>query len=254
MEDLFSLQGKTFLIAGGTRGIGGAISRQFVHAGARVIANYVRDESSAQELRSEMEGEGLSLLLCRADLTSPQGLSRLDLFIGENLEHLSGMVYCAATGVHRPFEELTARQYEWTFALNVRGFFDLVKLLLPRFSSPASIVALSSQGAVQAMPAYSLVGASKGALESLARHLAMELAPRGIRVNILSPGTVLTKAWEAMPDSEARLAYARRRSPIGRLIEPEEVARAAQFLCSEASTGLIGHTLIVDGGLRLVGA
>ena len=254
MEDIFSVQGKTLLIAGGTRGIGRAISKQFVRAGARVVANYVRDEHSAEALRSELAEEGHPILLCRADLTSSQGLANLDRFMAENLDSLSGLVYCAATGVHRPLEELTDRHYEWTFALNVRGFFDLVKLLLPRFRPPAAIVALSSQGAVQAMPAYSLVGASKGALESLARHLAMELAPRGIRVNILSPGTVLTKAWEAMPDREARLAEARRRSPIGRLIEPEEVARAAQFLCSEASAGLIGHTLVVDGGLRLVGA
>jgi enoyl-[acyl-carrier protein] reductase III len=254
MEDIFSLQGKTLLIAGGTRGIGRAISKQFVRAGARVVANYVRDEHSAEALRSEMDKEGHSILLCRADLTSPQGLANLDRFMAENSEYLSGMVYCAATGIHRPLEELTARHYEWTFALNVRGFFDLIKLLLPRFKPPAAIVALSSQGAVQAMPAYTLVGASKGALESLARHLAMELAPRRIRVNILSPGTVLTKAWEVMPDREGRLAEARRRSPIGRLIEPEEVARAAQFLCSEASAGMIGHTLVVDGGLRLVGA
>jgi enoyl-[acyl-carrier protein] reductase III len=101
-------------------------------------------------------------------------------------------------------------------------------------------------------PAYAAVGASKGALESLARHLAVELAPRGIRVNILSPGSVETEAWDAFPDKEQRLAEAARRAPIGRTVTLEEVACAAQFLCSTAARGIVGHTLVVDGGARIV--
>jgi enoyl-[acyl-carrier protein] reductase III len=253
MDKLFSLEGKSFLIAGGTRGIGRAISLHFVRAGARVVASYVRDERSAQTLQDEAERESLALSTCRADLTSAKGLAHLDEFIGANLESLSGLVFCAATGVHRAFEDLNARHFDWTFSLNVKAFFELTKLLLPRFRVPAAIVALSSQGAQQVVPCYSLIGASKGALESLARHMAVELAPKGIRVNILSPGAVRTGAWQAMPDGEARLAEAARRSPLGRLTSPEEAARAAQFLCSDAAEGIVGHTLVVDGGLRLVG-
>ncbi|MBE0711372.1 MAG: SDR family oxidoreductase, partial [Candidatus Aminicenantes bacterium] len=204
MNKLFSLEGKSFLVAGGTRGIGRAISVQFARAGAKVIANYVRDERSAQTLKEEAGKENLALLTCRADLTSSKGLAHLDEFIVANLDFLSGLVFCAATGVHRAFEELSDRHFDWTFSLNVKAFFDLTKLLLPRFRVPAAIVAISSQGAQQVVPAYSLVGASKGALESLARHLAVELAPKGIRVNILLPGAARTGAWEAMPDGEAR--------------------------------------------------
>jgi enoyl-[acyl-carrier protein] reductase III len=253
MDKLFSLEGKSFLVAGGTRGIGRAISVQFARAGAKVIANYVRDERSAQTLKEEAGKESLALLTCRADLTSSKGRAHLDEFIVANLDFLSGLVFCAATGVHRAFEELNDRHFDWTFSLNVKAFFDLTKLILPRFRVPAAIVAISSQGAQQVVPAYSLVGASKGALESLARHLAVELAPKGIRVNILLPGAVRTGAWEAMPDGVARLAGAEKRSPLGRLTLPEEVARAAQFLCSDAAEGIVGHTLVVDGGLRLVG-
>jgi enoyl-[acyl-carrier protein] reductase III len=119
--------------------------------------------------------------------------------------------------------------------------------------SGSSIVAVSSEGATHAVSHYSLVGASKGALESLARHTAAELAPKGIRVNILSPGTVLTDAWKVLPDAESRLAEASRRSFLGRLTTLEEVASAAQFLCSDASSGLVGHTLVVDGGARMRG-
>jgi enoyl-[acyl-carrier protein] reductase III len=120
-------------------------------------------------------------------------------------------------------------------------------------ASPASIVAISSEGAVRAVPYYTYVGASKGALESVARHLAVELAPRGIRVNILSPGSVLTDAWDVLPDKEGRLQEAVQRSPLRRLITAEEVARAAHFLCSDAAAGIIGHTLVVDGGKGIVG-
>lgn len=253
MNRAFSLEGKSFLVAGGTRGIGRAISLQFARAGARVVVNHVRDERSAEMLKEEAGRDHLALSTCRADLTSDKGLAHLDEFIGANLESLSGLVFCAATGVHRAFEDLNARHFDWTFSLNVKAFFELTKLLLPRFCVPAAIVALSSQGARQVVPCYSLIGASKGALESLARHMAVELAPKRIRINILSPGAVRTGAWAAMPNGEARLAGAEKRTPLGRLATPEEVARAAQFLCSDAAEGIVGHTLVVDGGMSLVG-
>lgn len=253
MDKMFTLEGKTFLIAGGTRGIGRAISLQFARSGARVVANYVRDERSAQALRDEAEQGALALTVCRADLTSAKGLAHLDEAVGADLIYLSGLVFCAATGVHRSFEGLSNRHFDWIFSLNVKTFLELMKLFLPRFRTPASVVVLSSQGARQVIPSYSLIGASKAALESLARHVAVELAPRGIRVNILSPGAVRTGAWAAMPDGEKRLAGAAERSPLGRLTSAEEAAWAAQFLCSDAAQGIVGHTLVVDGGLSLIG-
>lgn len=128
----------------------------------------------------------------------------------------------------------------------------LIKLLMARFSTGSSVVALSSWGSLRALPAYSLVGSSKGALEALARHLAVELAPRGIRVNILTAGAVLTDAWKAMPNSEERIAETIRRTPARRLATAEEVAYAAQFLCSDAAASIIGQTLVVDGGAGIV--
>ncbi len=253
MDNMFSLEGKSFLVAGGTRGIGRAISLQFARAGARVVANHVRDDRAAQTLKEEADRNGLVLSTCRADLTSPKGLAHLGESIDAGLGSLTGMVFCAATGVHKPFEELNARHFDWTFSLNVRAFFELVRMLLPKFRPPASIVALSSQGARQVVPCYSLIGASKAALESMARHLAVELAPKGIRVNILSPGAVRTDAWAAMPDGAARLSGAEKRTPRGRLTTSEETARAAQFLCSDAAEGIVGQTLIVDGGMSLIG-
>ena len=249
MPGAFSLAGQTLLVTGGTRGIGRAISLQLARSGATVFANYVRGQAAAAELEAAAGAENLPIRLLRADLTQPQGIDRVAETLGSGPLH--GLMHCAATGVHKPFAELTLRHYDWTFALNVRAFFDLVKRLLPAFTAPASIVAVSSQGAVRAVPAYSAVGASKGALEALARHLAVELAPRGIRVNILAPGAVATEAWKILPDAEVRLAELTRRTPSGRLVTPEEVALAAQFLCSQAARSIIGQTLIVDGGANL---
>ena len=251
-NNLFSLSNKTILITGGTRGIGKAVSLRFARAGATVIANYLRNEEAAEQLKAIASQEHLAIRVCRADLTSERVLEELDRSLQECGPHLSGMVHCAVTGIHRPLEELTERHFDWTLNLNVRAFFKLIKLLLARFSKGSSLVAVSSWGASRALPLYSLVGASKGALESLARHLAVELAPRGIRVNILTAGAVLTDAWKAMPNSEARIAETLRRTPTGRLVTVEEVAYAAQFLCSDAAAGIIGHTLVVDGGSGIV--
>ena len=253
MKNPFSVEGKNIVVIGGTRGIGRAISLCLAGAGASLVAVYIRDEKAAEGLNQEKSQKGLSIDICRADVTSRKGLGDLGRFLDDWGRKISGLVISAATGVHKSYSELSARHFDWTFGLNVRGFFECLQLFLPRFAEKASVVALSSQGAVQAIPLYSLIGASKGALESLVRHLAVELAPRGIRVNALSPGSVLTDIWKTVPDSERRLDEAVRRTPLGRLVTAEEVGFAAQFLCSDASSAITGHTLVVDGGARIVG-
>jgi enoyl-[acyl-carrier protein] reductase III len=251
-NDLFSLNNKTILVTGGTRGIGRAISLRFARAGATVVANYLRNEDSASKLKAIAAEERLAITLCRADLTNDKGMEQLDRSLQDCAAHLTGFVHCAATGTHRPIEELTDRHFDWTFSLNVRAFFKLTKLLLPRLTKGSSIVAVSSWGAMRALPYYSLVGSSKGGLESLARHFAAELAPRGIRVNILTAGAVLTDAWKAMPNSEERIAETVRRTPAGRLATAEEIAYGAQFLCSDAAAAIIGQTLVLDHGAGIV--
>jgi enoyl-[acyl-carrier protein] reductase III len=246
---LLSLAGRFALVTGGTRGIGGAITRQLARAGAHVVAAYARNDDAAQAFAAPLAAEGLAVELCRADLTRPGGVDQVLDAVGDR--PLAALVHAAATGVHGPIEKLSARHWDFTFALNARAFFELVQRLLPRLGRPASVVALSSEGAVHAVPGYSLVGSSKGALESLCRHLAIELGGRGVRVNVLSPGVVETEAWKALPDAGARLAAARARHPEGRLTTADEVAAAALFLCADASAGISGHTLVVDGGARL---
>jgi enoyl-[acyl-carrier protein] reductase III len=252
MTDAFGLHGRRILVTGGTRGIGRAIALELARAGAAVVANYVRNDEAAVALQVDATAQGLALELLRADLTLAKGLTAVVEHMKQPGAEIVSLVHCAATGVHAPIEDLSARHFDWTLGLNVRAFFELTKALLPVFCKGSAIVAVSSAGAVRAVPAYSMVGSSKGALESLARHLAAELAPRGVRVNVLSPGSVETGAWDAFPDKDKRLGQTVARTPIGRLVEPEEVARAARFLCCDAASGIVGHTLVVDGGVRIV--
>jgi enoyl-[acyl-carrier protein] reductase III len=250
-DNPFELRG-TFVVTGGTRGIGRAISQRFARSGARIIANYVRNEKAALELQSSATQEGLQITLCRADLTTADGLARIEAHLRETGTPLAGLVHCAATGTHRAVDALTGRHLDWTFALNVRALFELVTRLSTQFDRQSCILGISSLGATHALPHYTAVGASKGALEALIRHLAVELAPRGIRANVLTPGAVATEAWQAIPDAERRLAEAARRSPTGRLVTLEELALCAQFLCSAAASGVNGQALIVDGAASIV--
>jgi enoyl-[acyl-carrier protein] reductase III len=137
--------------------------------------------------------------------------------------------------------------------LNVRSFLELAQQCRKRMTAGGAIVALSSEGAERGISTYSLVGASKGALESLCRHLAVEWGSAHVRVNVLSPGTVATDAWKALPGAEQRLRHAAERSPAGRLVTAEEAALTAQFLCSDAAAAISGITLVVDGGTRIRG-
>lgn len=248
----FQLHG-LYLVTGGTRGIGRAVSVHFARAGARVIAGYLRDEAAALEVRSLAQQQGLPILLCRSDLTSAQGLTRMVEAVQAAGGRLAGIVHCAATGTHKPVASLTGRHLDWTMALNVRALLELVTALLPHFEPPASLLALSSMGSVRALPNYAAVAASKGALEALIRHMAMELAPRGIRANVLRPGAIETDAWKSIPEAKAHLADAARRSPLRRLATVDEVALCARFLCSQAASAINGQSLTVDGGTSILG-
>ncbi len=252
MTAAFDVIGRHVLVTGGTRGIGRAISLQLARAGAQITAVYVRNDKAAEALKAQATAEGLNVDILRADLTLSKGLDAVIACVAARQDAVPSIVHCAATGVHRPLTELTTRHWDWTQAVNVRAFFELVKGLMPYLAAGSGVVAVSSAGAVRVVPGYAAIGGSKGALESLSRHLAAELAPRGIRVNILSPGSVLTEAWDAFPDKDIRLVQAVERTPLGRLVTPEEVAQIAQFLLSPAASGIIGQTIVVDGGARIV--
>jgi enoyl-[acyl-carrier protein] reductase III len=248
MNQLFSLSGRKILVTGGTRGIGKAIVKALVESQAEVIANYVRDSKSAESLLNELDASKVSLV--RADLTRPKGMENLLQAVADN--ELHGILHCAATGVFGPAQEMNQRQFDWTMDLNVKAFLELVTRLKDNLVNGASVVALSSEGAVRAVPNYALVGASKAALESYCRHLAADMYPLGVRVNVLSPGSVITDSWKHFPDREQRIESVKSRIPGGEMTTLDEIASVAAFLCSDASRGINGQTLVVDRGERIV--
>lgn len=251
---LFGVTGRNVLVVGGTRGIGRAISLQLARAGANVIANYARAGKPAQELEALAAAEGLRIATLRADVGLDQARERLVAEVLAQATPLHAVVFAAATGVHRELGQVTARHFDFVLGLNVRAMLLLMQQLAPAMQAGASVLAISSEGAVRVMPSYGLVSASKAALEAVCRQLAVELAPRGIRVNVVSPGAVRTDAWQALPDAGQRLARAEAATPRGALVTAEEVAATAQFLLSDASSGITGQTIVVDGGARIRGS
>ncbi len=242
---------KTAVVTGGTRGIGREISLALAGEGMRVLAPYARNRRAAETLEAEARERGLEIAGLRGDLSKEAAFRQTVESIRQRTDRVDVLVHAAATGVHRPAEDITPKHLRFTLETNVVAIHALLRELLPMIPTGGRIIGLTSAGGVRVLPTYSAVGASKGALEALFRHYAVELAPRGIAVNLVSPGTVRTEALGAMPDTEERIATAERRTPTGRLTTCEDVARVVLFLCGEAAAQIIGQTLVVDGGRTL---
>jgi enoyl-[acyl-carrier protein] reductase III len=239
---------KSAFVTGGSRGIGRAIALRFADLGAkRVAIGYLRNDQAAEETASELRERGTEPLLIRGNIAS----GRVAEEVAE-LSPLDALVHNAATGVIRPALETEDKHWEWTLNANARALLTLARAAAPSMPSGSSIVAISSLGAQRVLDNYVLVGTSKAALESLVRYLAVELAPRGIRVNAVSAGVVETEALRHFPNREQMIERAQRRTPAGRLVEPEDVAGAVAFLCSPDAEMVRGHTLVVDGAYSLL--
>lgn len=241
-------RGKVAVVTGGTRGIGRAISLALAAEGMWVLAPYARNRRAAGALEEEAKERGLSIVGVRGDLSKEQAFRATVDAIRGCCDRVDVLVHAAATGVHRPAAEITPKHLRFTLETNVVAAHALIRELLPLIPAGGRIVGLTSAGGVRALPTYAAVGASKGALEALLRHWAVELAPRGIAVNLVSPGTVRTEALAAMPDTEERIATAERRTPTERLATPEDVARVVLFLCGDEAAQIVGQTIVVDGG------
>ena len=243
-----NLESRSVLVTGGTRGIGKAIALRLASLGAaRVALGYLRNDSAAEQTAEEVRGAGAEAVLVRGNVSS-------DRVIAEFASHgpYFAVVHNAATGVIRTALETEDKHWDWTLSANARALLSLARACVPEMESGSSIIAVSSLGATRVLENYVLVGTSKAALESVVRYLAVELAPRGIRVNAVSAGVVETEALEHFPNREEMLRAGRERTPAGRLVEPEDVAGAVAYLCSEDAEMIRGHTLVVDGGYSLL--
>ncbi|MGV3524955.1 MAG: enoyl-[acyl-carrier-protein] reductase FabL [Candidatus Sericytochromatia bacterium] len=243
------LTGQHALITGGTRGIGRAVALRLAGAGARVALSYLRNRKAAEATAAEIVAlGGPPPLLLKGNLGEPDKVAALVAELRESFGSLDILISNAASGVLKPGLELSRRHLTWTMEINAYALLDLVQQAAPLMPVGGRIIALSSAGATRAIPNYAAVGASKAALEALVRHLALELAPRGLRVNTLCAGVVDTEALTHFPNREALLSDALERTPAGRLVTPEDVADVALLLCSPLAAMIQGQTLVVDGG------
>jgi len=243
-----TLENGSVLVTGGTRGIGKAIALRLASEGAtRIALGYLRNDKAAEAAADEIRAAGAEPILVRGNVASEK-------VVAEFASHgpYAAVVHNAATGVIKPALETEDKHWDWTLNANARALLSLARACAPDMHSGSSIVAVSSLGAQRVLENYVLVGTSKAALESVVRYLAVELSPRGIRVNAVSAGVVETEALDHFPNREQMLSAGKTRTPAGRLVEPEDVAGAVAFLCSPDADMLRGHTLIMDGGYSLL--
>ena len=243
-----TLENGSVLVTGGTRGIGKAIALRLASEGAtRIALGYLRNDKAAEATADEIRAAGAEPILVRGNVASEK-------VVAEFASHgpYAAVVHNAATGVIKPALETEDKHWDWTLNANARALLSLARACAPDMPNGSSIVAVSSLGAQRVLENYVLVGTSKAALESVVRYLAVELSPRGIRVNAVSAGVVETEALDHFPNREQMLSAGKTRTPAGRLVEPEDVAGAVAFLCSPDAHMLRGHTLIMDGGYSLL--
>ncbi len=247
------LIGKTALVTGGSRGIGRAISLKLAAAGCNVAVVYHTSQDEADEVCSRVRALGRKAIAISADVGDPEGVAEaFTIFRGE-FPSLEIVVSNAATGVLRPTLELTLKHWRLCMETNALALNLLAQQAVPLMPKSGCIIALSSLGASRAIPHYAFVGASKAALESVARSLAQELGPRGIRVNTVSAGVVDTDALKMFPNRELLLAEYARRTPAGPTLTSEDVANSVYLLCLPEAAMITGHTLVVDGGFCISG-
>ena len=250
--------GKTALVTGSGRGIGRAIALRLAEEGADLVVNFFRNRKPAEETADAIRAIGRKALVVKANVGEDNGLDALFEAVEAEFGGLDILVCNAASGYNRPAMKQKARGWDWTMNINARSLLFAAQRAVPLMEKRGggSIVSISSPGATRVLPDYVVVGASKAALESLTRYLAVELAPKHIRVNAVSPGIVKTDAlqhFDSMSDEDL-LEKAAAATPAGRIVLPGDVAAVVAFLCTPDAAMICGQTIVVDGGYTLPAA
>jgi enoyl-[acyl-carrier protein] reductase III len=247
------LAGKVALVTGASRGIGRAIATKLARAGCDVAAVYHNAHDQARSLCAEVAGMGRRAIPIQANVASPESVAELFGEFAGAFDRLDIVVSNAASGVLKPALQMTLKHWRWCLETNALALNLLAQGAAPLMRDGGRIVALSSLGARFALPDYGFIGASKAALEALVRTLAMELGPRGIRVNAVSAAVVDTDALQAFPRRAEMLADYTQRAALGPRLLPAHVADAVFLLCLPEAAMITGQTLVVDGGFSISG-
>ena len=246
----FSLAGKTAFVTGSTRGIGRGIAHTFAAAGARVIVSS-EDEAATSTAVAELSADYDQVSGITADLSDVAAVSG----IGAKLAAMSGgvdILVCNAgiTGAPGPIEKLDLADYDRVMAINLRSVVALCQYVLPGIAARGggSVALLSSIAGLRGNGAINAYALAKAAAAQLARNLAVEWGPRGVRCNAISPGLIRTELSAPLIADESFMTRRLAMTPLRRVGEIEEIAAAALFLCSPAGGFVNGHNLVVDGG------
>jgi NAD(P)-dependent dehydrogenase (short-subunit alcohol dehydrogenase family) len=248
---VISLSGKTVLVTGGSRGIGRATSIALAQAGARVLVHYGSSEAEAAAVVEVIRKAGGEAVRIGADLRQPDGPAILAQQVREVVgQKLDTLIANAGISKAVSLEETTLEDFDNLFAINVRAPFFTVQKLLPLLEAGSSIIFTSSlvaHASIGTLPAY---GATKGAIDTLVKHLAAALGPRGIRVNAVAPGVVDTE-MSSFTKTDAGRGFALGIQALKRLAQPDDIASVMTFLASDESRWITGQSIRVDGGSKL---
>jgi NAD(P)-dependent dehydrogenase (short-subunit alcohol dehydrogenase family) len=244
-----SLDGKVALVTGGNSGIGLATAQLFLQEGARVTIS----GRERKTLNIAQEKLGPDSLVVQSDVSNLAQLDSLYQAIHRRYSRLDIIFANAGVAIPCPLEQMSEERFDMVFDINVKGTYFTVQKALPYLQSGAKIILNASIAQYTGVPGLSAYGASKAAVRALARLFAAELAGRGIRVNVVTPGPIATPIWGRVEgangldsETEKRLVA---RVPLARMGQPEEVARTVLFLASDASSYTTGCEIMVDGGV-----
>ncbi|MCH9697966.1 MAG: glucose 1-dehydrogenase [Gammaproteobacteria bacterium] len=243
------LNNKVAVITGGNSGIGLATARRFIADGAQVVItgrNLKALDTAVAELGERAIG-------VRSDVDIVDDLNRLYAQVKEQFGHIDVLFANAGIAPLLPIEDVTEEHFDRLFNTNVRGLFFTVQKALPLLTEGASVILNASVVAQSGLPNTSIYSATKAAVRSLGRTLAAELAPRGIRVNVVSPGLIESPFWGKVGLSKDEVdafgAQVVQQTPLGRPGKPEEIAATAAFLASDDASYFTGADLVADGGM-----
>jgi NAD(P)-dependent dehydrogenase (short-subunit alcohol dehydrogenase family) len=243
------LQGKIALVTGGTSGIGLATARRFAAEGAKVFVTGRREA----ELAAAIDAIGHGATGYRIDSANLAELDELYRRIEADAGRLDVLFANAGGGDMLPLGAITEEQYDDTFNRNVKGVLFTVQKALPLLAQGASVILAGSTAASMGTPAFSVYAASKAAVRAFARNWILDLKDRGIRINTVAPGPTRTPGLVELAGSDAQaqqglLDHLTTLVPLGRVAEPDEIARAVTFLASDDASFVNGIELFVDGG------
>jgi 3-oxoacyl-[acyl-carrier protein] reductase len=246
------LQGKVAVVSGASKGIGAAIAKVMAREGASVVLAYASDDSGANAVVEAIQTVGGRAVACRMNVAVESEVQALFRRAIEAFGRVDVLVNNAGVYSVQNIEDVTAEEFHRQFDVNVLGTLFMIKEAVKHYGDAGgSIVNIGSVNSVAAQAGMSIYSATKGAIDTITRSLAAELAPRGIRVNTLAPGATETEGIRATGVMGTPFEqYVVGRTPMGRFGQPEEVARVVAFLASDDAGWVTGEWLSASGGFR----